>query len=102
MKKVEITVNDGENETLKTVDYASMILATSISMKDLKVTNVYTSAAGNTTLDCESNGVEINIFLGELAAPDVKGKTIDVKGLVDKFSGEYQIRVLTVEDIVIH
>ena len=101
-KKVEITVNDGENETLKTVDYASMILATSISMKDLKVTNVYTSAAGNTTLDCESNGVEINIFLGELAAPDVKGKTIDVKGLVDKFSGEYQIRVLTVEDIVIH
>lgn len=101
-KKVEITVNDGENETLKTVDYASMILATSISMKDLKVTNVYTSAAGNTTLDCESNGVEINIFLGELAAPDVKGKTIDVKGLVDKFSGEYQIRVLTVDDIVIH
>lgn len=101
-KKVEITVNDGENETLKTVDYASMILATSISMKDLKVTSVYTSDKGNTTLDCESNGVEINIFLGELAAPDVKGKTIDVKGLVDKFSGEYQIRVLTIEDIVIH
>lgn len=101
-KKVEITVTDGENETVKTVDYAAMILATSISMKDLKVTNVYTSAAGNTTLDCESNGVEINIFLGELKAPDVKGKTIDVKGLVDKFNGEYQIRVLTLDDITIH
>lgn len=101
-KKVEITVTEDGNETLKTVDYASMILATSISMKDLKVTNVHTSAAGNTTLDCESDGVKINVFLGELAAPDVNGKTIDVKGLVDKFNGEYQIRVLTLEDITIH
>ena len=101
-KKIEITVTDGENETLKSVDYASMILATSISMKNLKVTNVYTSGAGNTTLDCECDGQEINVFLGELTAPnDLKGKTIDVKGLVDKFSGEYQIRILTVDDITI-
>ena len=102
-KKMEITVTEGETETVKTVDYTSMLLATSISMKDLKVTNVYTSGAGNTTLDCESEGQVINVFLGELAAPaDLKGKTIDVKGLVDKFNGEYQIRILTVDDITIH
>ena len=101
-KKVEVTVNDGENETVKTVDYASMILATSISMENLEVTNVYTSNAGNTTLDCVCDGQEITVYLKELKAPaDLKGETITVKGLVDKFNDAYQIRILTVDDITI-
>ena len=30
------------------------------------------------------------------------GKTIDVKGVVDYFSGEYQIKVYSLNDITIH
>ena len=37
-----------------------------------------------------------------LTEKDFKGKTIDVKGFVDFYSGSYQIKVFSANDIVVH
>ena len=109
-KKISVTVVEGDAEVEKQLDYAAMILDTSISMQGLKVTKVYTSSTkGETTLYCESNGGEISVFLGACknadgSAYDVSvfnGKTIDIKGMVDKYYEKYQIRVLSPDNITI-
>lgn len=108
-KKVSITVIEGEAEVIKEIDYAAMILDTSISMKGLKVNKVYTSTKGETTLHCVSEGKEISLFLGAAKDADGKafdvsvfnGKTIDVKGMVDRYYEKYQIRVLSPADITV-
>lgn len=108
-KKVSVTVIEGEAEVIKEIDYAAMILDTSISMKGLKVNKVYTSTKGETTLHCVSEGKEISLFLGAAKDADGKafdvsvfnGKTIDVKGMVDRYYEKYQIRVLSPADITV-
>ena len=37
-----------------------------------------------------------------LTQANFMNKTIDVTGIVDYFSGSYQIKVLTAEDIIVH
>lgn len=115
-KKVTALVNttdeSGESvEVEKTFDYAALVLDTSISMKDLKVTRVKVSqSSGEITLYCTSNGAEINLFLGDLkdengnpVQPSLfEDRIIDVKGLVDKYYENYQIRVMSLNDITIH
>ena len=113
-KKINATVSvtEGEEttETVKTFDYAEMALDTSISMSGLKVNSVYTSDKGETTLHCVSGDVKITLFLGGMkdangntvSADLFNGKTIDVKGIVDKFKEKYQIRVMSLADITIH
>lgn len=113
-KKVPVVITttneDGEEiETEKIFDYAELALDTSISMNDLYVTKSYTNKNGEVTLTCTSGGVTIKLFLGLMyddAGKPVSdntftGKTINVKGLVDKYYENYQIRVLTYEDIVV-
>ena len=105
---------DGE-EILAEFDYAKLCLATSISMKNLKVTDVYTtdneesSSDGAMTLTCEVDGVKIDVRTAVLYDEDGKlitedyfdGKTIDVKGIIDCFNGTYQIKVFSINDIAI-
>ena len=102
-----------DDET-KTFDYAGLVLNTSISMKDLTVDSVYTTpqgdSAGAMTLHCTAkDGTKIDIRTIVLYENGVKvtadyfeGKTIDVKGFVDYFSGDYQIQVYSVNDVTIH
>ena len=113
-KKVSATVNvtEGEEvvEKIKEFDFAEMILDTSISMKDLKVTGSRTNDKGEVTLYCKAENVEITLFLGLMydadknvvKASSFEGKTLDVNGIVDSYYGKYQIRVIALSDITIH
>ena len=110
----DVTIPVGEEE--KTFKYAELALSTSISMKNLKVVSVYTTQSqtdsnGAMTLTCQGeDGTRVSVRTvvlrdasGNIVTADAfNGKTIDVKGNVDYFSGDYQIRVLTLKDITIH
>lgn len=107
-----ILLNDEE----KTFKYADLAVSTSISMKNLKVESVYTttnpaaSDTGAMTLTCSFNGVTVAVRTAVLkdangnliTAATFQGKTIDIQGIVDCYDGSYQIRVFSMNDIVIH
>lgn len=108
--KVEIA---GEDETV-TYDYSALAMNTSVAMTDLEVVDVYTTTAedssskGAMTLTCKKDGVTVKVRTvvllenGEIVTADrYEGKTIDVRGIIDYYDGEYQIKVFTVNDITI-
>ena len=102
-------------EEIKSVPYASAAMSTSISMTDLKVNSVYTtdnedsSSYGAMTLNCEADGIPVAVRTvvltdanGELITEETyEGKTIDVRGIIDCFDGQYQIKVFSAKDITI-
>jgi hypothetical protein len=107
-----------EEET-KTFDYAGLVLNTSISMKNLKVDSVYTTAQGDSkgamTLHCTAeDGTKIDLRTTVLYEKDengkqvlvtadkFEGKTIDVKGFVDYFDGDYQIEIYLMDHVTFH
>ena len=109
------TVDVLVNEEKQTFDYAELALGTSISMENLKVVDVYTtsnedsSSKGAMTLTCEVDGLKVSVrttvFYDEsgnlITADAYLGKTIDVKGIVDYFSGDYQIKVFSPDNIIV-
>jgi len=110
--KVEIA---GEEETV-THDYAALAMNTSVEMKNLTVVDIYTtitadsSSKGAMTLTCraeDGNTVTVRTVAlrneaGEIITEDnYSGKTIDVRGIIDYFDGDYQIKVFTENDITI-
>lgn len=110
----QVTVQTGE--TTVQLPYAQMALATSVEMQGLTVKEVYTTEAedssskGAMTLTCEKDGVTVSVRTAVLrdeagaliTAERYRGKTIDVKGIVDLFNGTYQIKVFTPDKIIIH
>lgn len=113
--QVEVMGELGSEElTVKEFSYAELAMDTSIRMENLYVKSIYTTPQGNSagamTLTCEVNGEIISVRTivlydenGDmLTADDLLNKTIDVTGIVDFFSGEYQIKVFTTGEIVIH
>ena len=107
-----------EEET-KTFDYAGLVLNTSVSMKNLKVDSVYTTDKGDSkgamTLHCTAeDGTKIDLRTTVLYEKDENGKqvlvtadkfvgkTIDVKGFVDYFDGDYQIEIYTMNHVTFH
>ena len=109
--KVQVEVE----EEIKTFDYAALAMSSSISMENLKVTDVYTTVSntdsnGAMTLTCEADGIKVTVRTVVLrdenkeviTADAYMGKTIDVKGIIDYFSGEYQIKVISAKDIIVH
>ena len=106
---------DGEETVVQTFDYAALAMNTSVRFNDLVVTDIYTTQNGGDsdgamTLTCDVNGIEITVRTivfkkedGSLyTEQDYMGKTIDVIGLVDYFSGEYQIKVFTPAEVIVH
>ena len=105
-----------EETTTKVFSYADLAMSTSIRMENLYVSRVYTThnggdSDGAMTLTCTSpEGVTVDVRTivlrkdnGELLSEyDLLYKTIDVNGIVDYFSGDYQIKVFTTEDITVH
>ena len=116
--KVSVEMTDPETEevTTKELKYAEVALGTSIEMKDLYVKSVYTTQSDNDnsngamTLTCEVNGVTVDVRTivltddnGNVITADAyRGKTIDVKGIVDCFDGDYQIKVMDDNYITVH
>lgn len=124
--KTDVKVMVGETE--KTFKYQELIVSTSLSMKNLKVVDTYTTADGKSkgafTLTCKVvnddgtlGNVEIDIRTDTaikdtdgkvVLASDYMGKIIDVRGVVDYFdlnntgNGSYQVKVFNKYDIVIH
>ena len=108
--KVDVETTDSETEevAIKTFKYAELILGTSVELKNLYVKSVYTTKSDNDnsngamTLTCEVNGVTIDVRTvvltddnGNIITADAyRGKTIDVKGIVDCYDGDYQIKVM--------
>lgn len=104
------------SEEIKTFDYAELVMGTSIAMENLQVKNVYTtmnedsSSYGAMTLTCEVDGVTVSVRTivlyddnNELITADYfKGKNINVKGIVDYYDGAYQIKVFSVDDIIVN
>ncbi len=109
--KVHVEV-EGED---KEFDYADLALNSTVSMKNLKVKDIYvtknedSSSFGAMTLTCEVDGVQIDVRTvpfydadGNLVPPSAyEGKTLNVKGVVDYYDGAYQIKVFLQEDIEI-
>lgn len=106
---------DSEELTVKTFDYAQLAMSSSISMENLKVIRTYTttneesSSKGAMTLTCSVDGQQIAVRTmvlrdadGNVITADAyEGKVINVKGIIDYFSGTYQIKVFSPEDITI-
>ena len=113
-----VTVSVGEED--KTFKYHTIALSTLVTMKNLKVVDVYTTKTGNSagamTLTCQLNGYEIDIRTEVLKDADgnivtdqyFRGATIDVTGLIEYFdlnntgNGSFQIKAYILEDIVVH
>ncbi len=106
---------DSEETQTSVYDYAAMAMNTSISMENLYVSDIYTTTNGGNndgamTLTCQVDGQTITVRTivlrdenGEmLTEDDFLNKTIDVTGIVDYFSGSYQIKVFTTDAIIIH
>lgn len=101
-------------EEVKTFDYAALTLNTSVSMKNLRVNSVYTTPSGDSagamTLHCTAeDGTSIDIRTTVLYENGVKvtadyfnGATIDIRGFVDYFDGDYQIQIYSVNDVEFH
>ena len=107
---------DSEETEKKTFEYAQLALSTSVSMKNLKVTRVYTttnedsSSKGAMTLTCKAeDGTTVSVRTvvlrdenGDLITEEAyDGKTINIQGIVDYFSGKYQIKISSAKDITI-
>ena len=104
----------------KTYKFTQLAVSTSVSMKNLEVIDVYTTkngdSAGAMTITCRVDGKEIDVRTEVLkdangiivTEQDFRGKTIDVKGLIEYFdlndtgNGTYQIKVYSLDDITIH
>ena len=115
----EVTVEIADEETdvsvMQKFPYAQLALGTSISMKNLQVVSIKTttnedsSSKGAMTINCiaDGHGITVRTIVlrdenGDLiTASAYEGKLINVTGIVDYFSGDYQIKVFTTEDIEI-
>lgn len=110
--KVKFELNDEVVER----KYASLALGSSIELDNLDVVSVETtsnedsSSYGAMTLHCVSNGVNVDVRTAVLTNKDRSlitadrylGKNINVMGLVDYYDGEYQVKVLMADKIIIN
>ena len=113
---VDVMPTNDENFVVsETFDYAYLALGTSVSFENLEVVSVYTttnedsSSKGAMTLYCRSGDQYVSVRTvvlrdadGNVITADAyNGKTIDVRGIVDYFSGDYQIKVFSASDITV-
>lgn len=108
-------VDDEEQTETVTLNYSQYIYNTAVKLKNLKVQSIYTTKNGGDsdgamTLTCKTNDgktVKIRTIVlkndnGNVVTEDYfAGKTIDVKGVVESFDGEIQIKLLRLSDATI-
>lgn len=99
---------DGENGAQE-LELSELLMDTTVSMKALKVKSVYIEDNGKATLSCESSGAEVSVRVEALTNADgepvitkaLKGKHIDVKGVVDSHNGFKQVHVFLPEGVAV-
>ena len=109
----EVTV--AMEEGTITESYAKLAMNTSVEIQNLYVLDAYTTknedsaSKGAFTLYCRANGIPITVRTvvlhdeeGNLVKQDAyMGRTINVKGIVDYFNGDYELKVFSPKDITI-
>ena len=109
------TVSVTVGEEVKSYRYAELAIYTSVSMEGLQVVDIYTtdneesSSKGAMSLTCKAGDKTFVVRTTVLYDADGKlitesyfrGKTISVRGLVDFFNGEYQIKLFSVNDVTV-
>ena len=109
------SLEDAEDTTVKTFDYAHLSLGASVSFENIRVSSVYTTSNeelasyGAMTLTCrqfaEAIDVRTVVLYDEndemITAEAYEGKTINVRGIVDYYQGKYQIKVFSKDDITV-
>ena len=103
---VIIESDDGGTATRR---YSEMALYTTVCMKGLTAESVTSSSeSGEMTILCKAeDGTEIQVRTEPLRMPngsiakeaDFIGKNMDIKGIVDIFAGNYQIKVFSYSNI---
>ncbi len=104
-----------ETSTKQVFDYGELAHYSTATVKNLTVQSVYTTTSdtdsnGALTITCkDENGVTIKIRTASklihndntvvVASDFPKGTVISVKGVIDSFNGEYQIKVFNINDI---
>lgn len=95
---------------------AELAMSTSVEVRGLHVFDAYVTddpqsdSYGAITLLCDSDGAYIQVRLipmhdeaGDLISPEIYlDKTLDVRGIVTRYNGAYQIKVFTPSAITIH
>lgn len=105
-----VMVNDEE----KSFSTISLMEGLSVTMDNLYVTDIYTtknskSETGAMTITCVCDGTRVVVRTGvlkddngDLITQDAYlGKTINVRGAVEYYNGDYQIKVLLDEEITV-
>ena len=103
--------------TITAADVKEELCSTYVKMENLKVKKVYTTTAetsssiGAMTLTCEdANGTTVTVRTSVLYEEDGTtvvtedafiNKTIDCVGIVDAYSGDYQVHVYLYNDFII-
>ena len=113
--KQTVTLIDADGEEFdKEFSYGELALNTTIEMHDLYVKSVYTtnnggSSDGAMTLTCTVDGYTITVRTTVLLVNGYPvteeyflGKTIDVKGLVASYNGNFQIKLVSLDDVIVH
>lgn len=115
-KNKKVTINTENKDgiiTSKTYSYASLAVNSSVTVKNLEVIDVYTtnneesSSIGAMTLTCKDGDTIVSVRTEVLrfsngtliTEKSFKGKKINVKGMIDYFNGNYQIKVFSAKDI---
>ena len=125
-KTISVQVQEGDEwvEKEETFKYSQLSLQTTISMKNLKVIDVWTttnpasSSKGAMTLTCKVGNETIKLRTlvlkdenGDLITEaDVLNKTIDIQGVVEYYSADssdddpsgYQIKILSWDHVNVH
>ena len=110
--KLPISSEEGTEER----DFCELSMASSVSMENLKVKSIRrtegpdSASYGAMTMVCQAGQQEITVRTvplrdenGELIGEDsFLGRTIDIKGVISSFDGQYQIKVCTPKAILIH
>ena len=110
--KSKVTVVTEESTT--EYDWAELSVHTSITMKNLKVKSMYTTQEGNSkgaiSITCEVDGKTVVVRTTVMRDADknvitesyFEGKTMDVKGFIDCFNGQYQIQIYSPDSVTFH
>ena len=108
------TVKVEVDEEMVDKKYAELALGSTIEMKDLVVKSIHVTnnggdSDGAMTITCMVDGIEVDVRTdvlrdesgAKITKDRFEGQTIDVRGVVDCFNGDYQIKVFSINDIVI-
>ena len=119
-KDITVYVPDEENpeqtvEKQLTFDYAELALYTTVTVNNLKITKTYATSSENVlsngavTITCDYNGKTVTVRTmpfkdenNQLIGKDYYtiGKTINVRGVIEYFDGNYQIKVYKLSDVI--